>query len=78
MLVDWGSTVVLLGGPCPSSSETQVPGSNLEKRQIHRFQMWGHPTPPHSEVQARPSHHLDPFSADPAPFTPPGAKISSL
>lgn len=45
MWVDRGSTVVLLGGPCPPSSETQVPGTSLEKKQIHGFQMRGHPTP---------------------------------
>ena len=54
MRVDWGSTVVLLGGPCPPSSETQILGTSLEKKQIHRFQMWRHPTPSRGVSQAFP------------------------
>lgn len=75
MWVDWGSTVVLLGGPCPPSSETQVPGTSLEKKQIHRSQMRGHPTPSRGKP-GLPSP--GPFLCRPCSIPPPGAKVSSL
>ena len=74
-----------LGQYCgPPSSETQVPGTSLEKKQIHRFQMQGHPIPSRGVSQAFPSpgpflcRPLSIHSSRGKDLIPPGAWRHSL